>query len=1228
MHLLLKRHLFPGLLLLLLVLSHTGRAQSCPTTITVNGRTLLCEGETTELIAPEGFNYQWIKDGADLPNQNGRTLQVTASGAYQVRVSGSTCDTNTSSQRLITVNPKPTSPGFIVTPTPTAANPICSGQELTFSVNVPDPNVTYTWLFGDGATARGPEVKHTYTSTGVGDVDFEVSAFASNALGCNSDTVRQTVTINSLPEISFSEETNFQVCLPDTIEDSEIEVFAKINNEVAEPYLSDIRTYFVNWGNGDPEQQYSRGDFPISNPTAYDSVKTYPITIRAIAGNGCEVTFTQDFNVSKEPKANFSIAEKKRVDEAQQPPCVPIIVTLADSATGGGLSYKWSIQPAQGWSFETGDSASAEPSIRFTQSGVYTIEQIVTNGCDSDTTSQGIVVGWPQVQLPPSVTVCGPTEIDYSSSGPGGGAGGGLFVDKNLGENITVRLTITGPVSTTRTFNSDVFQYRHQFTQPGRYTVSLEAINECGSSNAIYQGQPAPVQEVVILQQPAAPIIQTPITACEGDMVELTPSGPGPIFAWFDTNDPNATPLSTGPTFTTPSLTGDITFYVAAIDTANSVICISDFTPIPITVVPAIADNTIELQGGQVGSLCIGAVPPTITGSTPTGGAPGAPPRYRWEISTTSPTAGFTPAPGTNNTKDYTPTQAVSGNTWFRRVVFSGSCAENISEAVSIIAVEPVPASANTISAEPTEICEGDTPGELIGSEPTGGGGRPYTFLWEVSTTSPDEGFAAAPGTNDDVNYTIPAGTLRQGDTWFRRAVTSAGCTSYSEAIRIRVFPRLENNEISAEQTQVCIGTAPSILNGTEPTGGSGSYTFLWQSSTTGPATGFRAAAGTNNGQNYSAGNLTTTTWFRRVVTSASCGADTSAVLEIRVAPALRNNTITATQPSACQAQEPPQINGSLPTDGAGGYTYLWESSTTGPDMGFVEASGTNTGQNYQPGALLRDTWYRRIVFSGTCSDTSNVVSISVLPLPEAPTLTVSNATACFGESVTLAVNNANGLEYRWYTASSGGNPVFIGAEFPVDNVTQSATYYVEAVNNQQCASAVRTPATVTVVTAEAGAGEDVTIIQGQPVELRGSGGATYLWEPATGLNDPTLQNPIARPEETTTYTVTVTTAEGCTDTASVTVEVIPAVEVPNAFSPNGDNVNEVWEIKNYENYPDMRVEVFNRWGNKVFSSKGYGVPWDGTYNGKELPVATYYYLIYLRSTNEEPLSGNVTIIR
>ncbi|MGV3539150.1 MAG: gliding motility-associated C-terminal domain-containing protein, partial [Rufibacter sp.] len=63
------------------------------------------------------------------------------------------------------------------------------------------------------------------------------------------------------------------------------------------------------------------------------------------------------------------------------------------------------------------------------------------------------------------------------------------------------------------------------------------------------------------------------------------------------------------------------------------------------------------------------------------------------------------------------------------------------------------------------------------------------------------------------------------------------------------------------------------------------------------------------------------------------------------------------------------------------------------------------------------------------------------------------------------------------------------------------------------------------------------------------------------------------------------------------------------------------------KNYPNCKVEVFNRWGNKVFESKGYENPWDGRFNGQTLPAATYYYIIRLND-QETPLSGNVTIIK
>ena len=82
-----------------------------------------------------------------------------------------------------------------------------------------------------------------------------------------------------------------------------------------------------------------------------------------------------------------------------------------------------------------------------------------------------------------------------------------------------------------------------------------------------------------------------------------------------------------------------------------------------------------------------------------------------------------------------------------------------------------------------------------------------------------------------------------------------------------------------------------------------------------------------------------------------------------------------------------------------------------------------------------------------------------------------------------------------------------------------------------------------------------------------------------------------------------------------------------DAFSPNDDGLNEIWNIPNIELYPDCKVIVFNTWGNKVFGSDGYTEPWDGTYNNKDLPAGTYYYIIDL-GDGSDPLSGPVSIVR
>lgn len=84
---------------------------------------------------------------------------------------------------------------------------------------------------------------------------------------------------------------------------------------------------------------------------------------------------------------------------------------------------------------------------------------------------------------------------------------------------------------------------------------------------------------------------------------------------------------------------------------------------------------------------------------------------------------------------------------------------------------------------------------------------------------------------------------------------------------------------------------------------------------------------------------------------------------------------------------------------------------------------------------------------------------------------------------------------------------------------------------------------------------------------------------------------------------------------------------IPNTFTPNGDGVNDTWDIKYLNSYPLCTVQIFTRWGQSVYSSIGYGAPWDGTYRGAALPSGTYYYVINLKN-NTQLLSGFVAIIR
>lgn len=136
-----------------------------------------------------------------------------------------------------------------------------------------------------------------------------------------------------------------------------------------------------------------------------------------------------------------------------------------------------------------------------------------------------------------------------------------------------------------------------------------------------------------------------------------------------------------------------------------------------------------------------------------------------------------------------------------------------------------------------------------------------------------------------------------------------------------------------------------------------------------------------------------------------------------------------------------------------------------------------------------------------------------------------------------------------------------------------------------------------------------------------------YKWSPSTGLNKDDILDPIASPDNDTEYTLTVSIDGMCSVTRKVLVKVLGEIKPPNAFSPNGDGINDKWDIKSIDSYPNTVVEIFNRNGQKVFSSVGYAVPFDGTYRNEPLPIGVYYYIINPKN-GRKAITGSLTLIK
>ncbi|MDQ8053362.1 MAG: gliding motility-associated C-terminal domain-containing protein [Pedobacter sp.] len=240
---------------------------------------------------------------------------------------------------------------------------------------------------------------------------------------------------------------------------------------------------------------------------------------------------------------------------------------------------------------------------------------------------------------------------------------------------------------------------------------------------------------------------------------------------------------------------------------------------------------------------------------------------------------------------------------------------------------------------------------------------------------------------------------------------------------------------------------------------------------------------------------------------------------------------------------------------------------------------------------------------------TSHATLQLVLSPPIVGTLNMTDATVCANEPVQLVAGG--GTSYKWLPATGLSNPNIAN---PVARPAISTAYKV-TISNGSC-SVEKSVIIMVSKAAVANAGKDKNVLKGKSVALEGkiSGDniTSYYWAPSDYLDNPLSLNPIATPPVPMTYTLhAVSDCNEATD--EMTVEVFPDIQIPNAFTPNGDGINDVWGMPALATFKNPRLVVVNRFGIKVFESHN-NTAWDGKSKGKAVPPGTYYYTLYINN--------------
>jgi gliding motility-associated-like protein len=405
----------------------------------------------------------------------------------------------------------------------------------------------------------------------------------------------------------------------------------------------------------------------------------------------------------------------------------------------------------------------------------------------------------------------------------------------------------------------------------------------------------------------------------------------------------------------------------------------------------------------------------------------------------------------------------------------------------------------------------------------------------------------------------------------------------------------------SSTSDTLCGGTDKTYTFIAQSSPGYINPTYQWQKNVSGSWTDIPGATSTNYTVNFPS-NTTAGIYSYRIVTAESGNIGSP---KCRISSQTVNVIVTAKTSLSVTGNSPVcegndiVMNASspiLPVD--------WQ----GPN-GFTASGYQVIIGNSKPAYSGK---YYATVRNGNCTSTDSLV-MNVVSRPDI-TLNTYAAKICQGDSIRLTAAGAD--NYQWSPAAgiSSSSSASIQA-YP----SITTTYNVTGWNAEGCSDTAAVVINI-IPKPTANAGPDRFMLKGSSIQLTGTAGGDslrYYWTPDYAMTGSQSLNPTVAPLVDTTYVLHVVCLAGCgTAEASAKVTIYKEIAVPNAFSPNGDGINDRWNIPGLSSYPQAEVAVFDRYGRELFRRKSFD-GWDGTGRGKMLPPGNYYYIIDLR--NDSP---------